>query len=100
MLQKTWIGLGLTDDVLEELYRRGREYAERRIVLQHREDAVQHGMCQILKAVRDPTENYPDTPEERLKYLTKTLYREIMHFVSRKLSPDTNIPTIPDPQRA
>lgn len=96
MLQKTWIGLGLTDDVIEELYRRGREYAERRIVLAHREDAIQHGMCRVLELVRDPTQNYPDDPEGRLKYLTKTLYRESMHFVTRKLSPDTNIPAIPE----
>lgn len=100
MLQKTWVGLGLTDDVIEELYRRGRDYAERRIVFAHRDDALQHSMYQILKAVRDPTENYPDGPEERLKYLTKTLYREIMHFVSRTLSPDTNIPSTSDSQRA
>ena len=96
MITKSWSELGLTDEVIQELYRRGDEYALARIVFAHREDAVQHGMCRVLQLVRDPTENYPDDPEERLKYLTKTLYRETMHFVTRKLPPDTNIPTIPE----
>lgn len=96
MNQKSWPDLGLTDAVIEELYRRGRDYAERRIVLAHREDAVQHGMCALLNGLLDHADNYPEAPEERLKYLTKVLYRESMKFVTRKLSPDTNIPALPE----
>lgn len=95
MIQKTWPELGLTDDVITELYRRGRDYAERRIAFAHREDAVQHAMCCLLNGLLDHTDNYPETPEERLKYLTKVIYRESMKFISRKLCPDTNIPAIP-----
>ena len=87
-----WAERGLTDDVLLELYRRGNEYVATRIPSQHREDAVQHGMSRLLKVVTHPPENYPADPEGRLKYLTKTLYRESMKFIARELPPDTNIP--------
>ena len=89
-----WTRLGLTDDVILELYRRGRDYAERRIVRQHREDAVQHGMCCMLRTLESHPPNYPESAEDRLKYLTKVLYRESMKFISRKLCPDTNNPNI------
>ena len=91
-----WTDLGLTDAVIDELYRRGRDYAEQRIASRHREDAVQHGMCCILRIVSNHPKNYPATPEERLKYLTKALYRESMRFISRQLCSDTNIPCIPE----
>ena len=84
-----WAPLGLTDSVIEELYRRGREYAERRIKPGYREDAVQDGMCEVLKAVLN---GCPKDPEERLKYLTKTLFNAAMKRVTRKTPPDTNIP--------
>ena len=84
--------MGLTESVIEELYRRGREYAEATIGIEHRDDAVQHGMCCVLRIVDSQPENYPDTQELRLNYLSKALCREAARFVSRKLSPDTNIP--------
>lgn len=96
MNEKRWAELGLTDDVIRELYRRGREYAENTIVPDHREDAVQQGMCCILRIVDSQPENYPETAEERLNYLSVALCRESRRYVSRKLSPDTNIPTIPE----
>ena len=88
--------MGLTDEVITELYRRARNYAEARIVFQHREDAVQHGMCEVLRVVTDPHENYPESPEDQLDYLTSALNHEMTKFVTRKLSPDTNIPCIPE----
>lgn len=88
--------MGLTDDVIEELYRRGRTHAEQRIVQQHREDAVQFGMSCVLRIVDSKPQNYPDGQKERLNYLTRALCRESMRYVSRKLSPDTNIPSIPE----
>ena len=96
MTEKSWPELGLTDDVITELYRRGRNYVEGRIVFAHREDAVQHAMCCLLNGLLDHTDNYPDDPEGRLKYLTKVMCRESLKFVSRKLRPDTNIPRIPE----
>ena len=87
--------MGLTDEVLEELYRRGREYAARRMVSEHCEDAVQHGMLEVLKVVSHPPDNYPESPEDRLGYLTKALNHESKKWITRKLSPDTNIPSIP-----
>ena len=96
MNQKRWNLLGLTEPVIDELYRRGRKYAEDRIVQQHREDAVQHGMCCVLRIVDSQPDNYPETAELRLNYLSVALFREAMRYVSRKLSPDTNIPTIPE----
>ena len=96
MNDKRWAELGLTPTVLEELYRRGRKHAEVRIVPQHREDAVQHGMCCVLRIVDSQPDNYPEEPDARLNYLTVALTRESMRYVSRKLCPDTNIPTIPE----
>ena len=92
MNEKSWAELGLTDDVLEELYRRGREYAANRIASGYRDDAVQDGMCEVLKMVANPLDNYPDDPEGRLKYLTKILCREALKRVTRRTPPDTNIP--------
>ena len=87
-----WAELGLTTDVLDELYRRGRQYAEKRIGPEHREDAVQDGMYEVLQEVLFPSENYPDDPEERLKYLTTVLFNEAMKRVTRRAPSDTNIP--------
>lgn len=93
---KRWTELGLTDSTIEELYRRGREYAARRMVSEHREDAVQYGMCEVLREVLNPRENYPEGPAEQLDYLTKALHRESMKWITRKLAPDTNIPCNPE----
>jgi len=57
------------------------------------EDAVQDGMCEVLKEVMQPHDNYPHDPAGRLDYLTKTLYNEALKRVTRKNPPDTNIPT-------
>lgn len=84
-----WPALGLTDSVITELYRRGREYAGRRIVPEYRDDAVQDGMCEVLKVVANPPANYPADPKERLDYLTKALYNEAMKRTTRKTPPDT-----------
>ena len=92
MNETSWTALGLTTEVLTELYRRGREYAGRRIAPGYREDAIQDGMCEVLKVVADPPDNYPADPEARLDYLTKTLYNEAMKRVTRRTPPDTNIP--------
>ena len=92
MNEKRWSLLGLTESVIEELYRRGRGYAEATIGIEHRDDAVQHGMCCVLRIVDSQPENYPDTPELRLNYLSKALCREATRYVSRKLCHDTNIP--------
>ena len=92
MKEKSWPELGLTDEVLNELYRRGRDYAARRISPEYRDDAVQDGMCEVLKMVANPLPNYPDDPEGRLKYLTKILCREALKRVTRRIPPDTNIP--------
>lgn len=96
MDEKRWSQLGLTDDAIRELYRRGRRFAESRIVAQHREDAIQHGMILVLGIALHPPKAYPATAEERLDYLTVALNREAMKFVTRTLTPDTNIPTIPE----
>lgn len=92
MDETRWATLGLTTEVLTELYRRGREYAAARIKQEHREDAMQDGMCRILAIASNPPNNYPKDPEERLKYLTKVLYNAAMKRVTRKTPPDTNIP--------
>ena len=92
MNETSWAALGLTTEVLTELYRRGKEYAERRIKPGYREDAIQDGMLEVLKEVASPSQNYPANSEERLKYLTKTLYNAAMKHVTRKTPPDTNIP--------
>jgi hypothetical protein len=92
MNEKAWAELGLTDSVIEELYRRGREYAANCIAPGYREDAVQDGMCEVLKEVTSPSPNCPADSEERLKYLTKTLYNAAMKRITRKTPPDTNIP--------
>ena len=84
-----WPALGLTDSVITELYRRGRDYAERRIGPAHRDDAVQDGMCEVLKVVANPPVNYPTDPTERLDYLTKALYNSAMKRITRKTPPDT-----------
>ena len=87
-----WAARGLTDEVLAELYRRGRQYAAKRIEYEHQEDAVQDGMCRILDIVVCPPEDYPAAPDERLKYLTKCLYRAALRYTTRKIPFDTNIP--------
>jgi hypothetical protein len=92
MTEKSWAERGLTDDVLAELYRRGREYAANRIAPGYREDAVQDGMFEVLKVVLHPPENYPADPPGQLVYLTKALYNEAMKRVTRKTPADTNIP--------
>ena len=92
MNEKMWAELGLTDTVLTELYKRGNEYVATRIPSQHREDAIQYGMSRILHVVTHPPDNLPSDPEELLKYLTKTLYRQSVQFLSREIPPDTNIP--------
>ena len=94
MDEKRWSRLGLTDDVIRELYRRGNEYALKRVAPGHREDAVQYGLIRVLKVAARPPKNYPAGTTERLDYLTTTLQREMMKFVTRELSPDTNIPAI------
>ena len=88
-----WPKRGLTTETLEELYRRGRQYVATRMPVELREDAVQDGMCEVLKEVTQPHDNYPDDPAGRLDYLTKTLYNEALKRVTRKSPPDTNIPT-------
>jgi len=92
MNETRWITLGLTTEVLTELYRRGRAYAVARIGQEHQEDAVQDGMCRVLAIASDPPDNYPTDLNERLDYLTKALYNEAMKRVTRKTPPDTNIP--------
>ena len=87
-----WAELGLTDEVLAELYRRGRRYAANRIGIEHREDAVQDGMRQVLIKVACPPDDYPEDPEKRLNYLTVVLCNEAMRRITRRTSPDTNIP--------
>ena len=89
MNETSWAKLGLTDEVLAQLYEAGRKYAARRIGVEHREDAVQEAMCRVLRVVLCPPESYPNDPEERLKYLCKTLCNEI---TSHRLPQDTNIP--------
>ena len=89
MQNPNWPALGLTDELIEELYRRGRAYAAQYIAPGHRDDAVQDGMCDVLKVVMN---GCPVDPEERLKYLTKTLFNAAMKRVTRKTPPDTNIP--------
>ena len=96
MDEKRWSRLGLTDDVIRELYRRVGIYAESRIVPQHREDAVQHGMMLVLEVAAHPPKTYPTGASARLDYLTTVLNNEAMKFVTRKLIPDTNIPLIPE----
>ena len=96
MNEKRWSLLGLTNEVIEELYRRARRHAEARIAREHREDAVQFGMSCVLRVVDSQPENYPEEPEARLNYLTVALTRESMRYVSRKLSPVTNIPSVPE----
>ena len=91
MNEKSWAELGLTDSVIEELYRRGRDYAANCIAPGYREDAVQDGMCEVLKEVTPPT-NCPADPKERLDYLARALYNEAMKRTTRKTPPDTNIP--------
>ena len=90
MQNPNWPALGLTDELIEELYRRGRAYVAQYIAPSHREDAVQDGMCDVLKAAMN---GCPADSEERLKYLTKTLFNAAMKRVTRKTPPDTNIPT-------
>ena len=92
MNETSWAALGLTTEVLTELYRRGRAYAAARIGQEHQEDAVQDGMCRVLAIASDPPGNYPADPKERLDYLTKALYNAAMKRVTRKTPPDTNIP--------
>jgi len=87
-----WAKLGLTDEVIEELYRRGRGYAARCIAHAHREDAVQEGMCRVLAVVLEPSEDYPEEPEARLNYLAAVLCNQCKKYVSRTLPQDTNIP--------
>ena len=93
MDEKTWRERGLTDDVLAELYRRGRKYASARITREHQEDAVQDGMCRVLVVASDPPSDYPEDPLKRLNYLTTVLCNEAMRLISRKLPPDCDIPT-------
>jgi hypothetical protein len=78
--------------VIAELYRRGREYAGRRIVPAYRDDAIQDGMLEVLRVVVDPPENYPKDPEDRLDYLTQALYNEATKRITRKTPHETNIP--------
>ena len=87
-----WAALGLTDEVLTELYRRGRQHAARCVGLEHREDAVQDGMCEVLRVVQCRPCNYPADPEERLKYLTTVLCNYSMKCFTRRSPADTNIP--------
>ena len=92
MNEKSWAERGLTDDVLAELYRRGRKYVAARIAPGYREDAVQDGMLQILTVVASPPDDYPTDPAKRLNYLSTVLWNHAMRFVARKTPPDTNIP--------
>ena len=93
MNDSQWAELGLTSEVLAELYRRGRRYAAKRIGLEHQEDAVQDGMFEVLRVAACPPDNYPEDPEDRLKYLTAVLCNESMKFVTRRCPPDPEIPT-------
>ena len=87
-----WAELGLTDEVLAELYRRGRQYAANRIGFEHREDAVQDGMCRVLLVAACPPDDYPEDPTKRLNYLTTVLCNESMRLITRRTPLDTNIP--------
>ena len=87
-----WSALGLTEEVLEELYRRARGYAANCIQPDHRDDAIQEGMCRVLLVVSCPPSDYPEDPEKRLNYLTSVICNRAKKYVTRTLPPDMNIP--------
>ena len=95
MNETFWAALGLTTEVLTELYRRGRNYAATRIPLEHQDDAVQDGMYRVLAIASDPPDDYPEDPQKRLNYLTIALCNEAMKRVTRKTPSDTSIPVEP-----
>ena len=88
-----WPKLGLDNQTLEELYRRGRRYVATRMSVELQEDAVQDGMCLVLKIAASPPDGYPTDRKLKLDYLTRALQNEALRRVTRKSPPDTNIPT-------
>ena len=91
-----WAALGLTESVLAKLYQHARQYAANRVSLDHREDAVQNGMCRVLYAVTNYPESIPDNPEDRLKYLVTCLTAEILAMAPQdQLGPTPRLPRIP-----